>query len=693
MRPQILFPLFAELPSLKGVGPRLGERLTTLCGPHVIDLLWHMPFSVIDRRYSPTVEEAEIGAIATLTLRVEQHQPGRTKRQPYKVLCADDTGFITLVFFHAHADYLLKTLPEGETRIVSGKIEAFGEAKQIAHPDHIGTEAEREKLQTIEPVYPLTGGVSLKVLGKSIIAALGRVEELQEWLDPEMVRRHAWVPWMTALNAAHAPGSEEAVSPLDPHRQRLAYDELLANQLALALMRRSMRRVSGRSTSRSTALRDKLRGQLPYILTAAQEVSLEQIDTDMKAPERMLRLLHGDVGSGKTIVALFAALAAIECGHQVAMMAPTEILARQHLETISPYLEKLGIRTEVLTGREKGKNRESLLVDMASGDIQLAIGTHALFQDDVVFKDLALAVIDEQHKFGVHQRITLAAKGQMVDVLVMTATPIPRTLLLTAYGDMDVSKLDEKPAGRQPVKTIIKPNSALEDIVGGISRAVSNGAKIYWVCPLVEESDKLDVAAAEKRYDHLKSLFGDRVALVHGRMKGEEKDKVMQNFAYGDTAVLVATTVIEVGVNVPEATIMVIEHAERFGLAQLHQLRGRIGRGADASTCILVYAPPLTVNAEKRLRVLRETDDGFIIAEEDLKLRGGGELLGTRQSGIPEFKLADLSLHADLLATARKDAALVLETDPELKEKRGEALRTLLYLFERDSAVKLLRSG
>ncbi len=693
MRPQVLFPLFADLLSLQGVGPKLAERLEKLCGPHVVDLLWHLPFSLIDRRFAPNVADAPPGVISTLTVQVDQHIPSPNKRLPYKVICSDDTGTITLVFFHAHRDYLNKMLPVGETRIISGKVEAFGEALQMPHPDHIGTEEEREQLQTVEPVYPLTGGVSLKVLSKAINEALKRVSELDEWLDESLLTQEKWASWTKALMASHHPDDETALLPTSPHRRRLAYDEVLANQLALALVRRDMKKLSGRSIQGNGTLSEKLKTLIPYTLTGAQVRSLAEIVEDMGVDQRMLRLLHGDVGSGKTIVALFAALNAVEAGHQAAIMAPTEILARQHLETIEPFLEKLGVKLAILTGRDKGKKRQEVLHALANGDIKIIIGTHALFQKNIEFNDLALAIIDEQHRFGVHQRMTLASKGTAVDVLVMTATPIPRTLVLTSYGDMDVSRLDEKPPGRKPIQTVALPNARLDDVVQAVSRALKEGAKIYWVCPLVEESEAIDAAAAEQRFDHLKSIFGDQVALVHGRMKGPAKDEAMNSFAFGKVNILVATTVIEVGVNVPEATVMVIEHAERFGLAQLHQLRGRIGRGDVASTCLLLYAPPLSENARSRLKILRETEDGFKIAEEDLKLRGGGELLGTRQSGLPEFKVADLAEHADLLDMAKKDASLLLNKDPELTGKRGNAVRTLLYLFERDSAIKLLRSG
>ena len=693
MRPEILFPLFAPVSSLPGVGPRSAKRIEALAGPQVVDLCWHLPSGVIDRRYAPKIAEAEPDRVATLTLRVGQHLAPHSPRQPYRVACFDDTGEISLVFFHAHADYLTKVLPEGEVRVVSGKLERFGGRLQMTHPDHIGPLEELARMKRVEPVYPLTGGLTLKPLGKAIRAALERAPKLPEWLDAALVARERWPAWRAALAAVHAPEGPEALPPLTPARRRLAYDELLANQLALALMRHHQRSQHGRALRGDGRLCDKVIAALPFELTASQRQTWSEIAADMASEARMLRLLQGDVGSGKTVVALLAMLGAVEAGAQAAIMAPTEILARQHFHTLAPLAQAAGVGIELLTGRDKGKAREAALQRLSSGESALAVGTHALFQQEVGFHDLALAVIDEQHRFGVHQRLTLASKGRAVDVLVMTATPIPRTLVLTSYGDMEVSRLTEKPAGRQPIDTRVMPLERLHEVVDGVARALDGGAKAYWVCPLVEESEVSDLAAAQARAEELKQRFGARVGLVHGRMKGKDKDAVMTAFAEGPLALLVATTVIEVGVDVPAASIMVIEHAERFGLAQLHQLRGRIGRGAECSTCLLLYQGPLGETARSRIQILRETDDGFRIAEEDLRLRGAGELLGTRQSGVPEFRLADLAVHDELLAVARDDARLILGTDPDLTGPRGPALRVLLYLFERDAAVKYLRSG
>ncbi len=694
MRPEILFPLFAPATSLSGVGPRFAKLFESLTGgPAVLDLCWHLPSGIIDRRYGPPLAEVIPGRIATLTVEVGEHRAPPSRRQPYRVVCHDETGSLELVFFHAHRDYLMKMLPPGQTRLVSGKVEVFNDRLQMTHPDHIAGPEEAVRVKAVEPVYPLTAGLSLKVVSKAVQAALERLPELPEWLDAGLKAREDWPQWHEALRRVHSPRDEADLSPLALPRRRLAYDELLSNQLAIALVRDRQLKQRGRVLKGDGRLCDKVIASLPFQLPGSQGMALAEIPADMAAEHRMLRLLQGDVGSGKTVVALLAMLTAVEAGGQAALMAPTEILARQHFQTIEPLARAAGIGLTLLTGRDKGKARQAILEKLASGETSIVVGTHALFQEDVAFKDLAMVVIDEQHRFGVHQRLTLTGKGKAVDVLVMTATPIPRTLMLTAYGDMESSRLTERPPGRQPIDTATLSLDRLPEVVDAADRALQRGAQVYWICPLVEESENSDLAAAEDRYAVLRQRFGDRIGLVHGRMKGPEKDAVMARFAAGETGVLVATTVVEVGVDVPNATVMVIEHAERFGLSQLHQLRGRVGRGSGKSTCLLLWQGPLGETARARLRILRETDDGFRIAEEDLRLRGAGELLGTRQSGLPEFRLADLAVHGDLLATARDDARLILDKDPELAGERGQALRVLLYLFERDAAVKYLRSG
>jgi ATP-dependent DNA helicase RecG len=702
VRPAVLDPLFVPITSLEGVGPKVARMIENVVPAdlggreaRVGDLIFTLPHSVIDRRNRPGIALSPEGAIVTLEVRVDRHQPPpRGNRSvPYRVYVHDETGEMALTFFHAHAAYLEKALPEGETVIVSGRMEWFNGRPSMVHPDHIARVGDAESLPLVEPVYPLTAGLSMKVLRRAIGQSLARLPGLPEWQDADVMRRQNFPSLADSLTRLHNPADPPDVAPEGAAWRRLAYDEFLAGQISLALVRARTRRLAGRPLTGDGRLEEAVRRALPYSLTRSQERALQEINADLAKPERMLRLLQGDVGSGKTVVALLAAARAVEAGGQAAIMAPTEILARQHLATIAPLAERAGMRAAILTGREKGRDRAEVLEGLASGQINIVVGTHALFQEAVDYKDLVLAVVDEQHRFGVHQRLAITAKGNAPDMLVMTATPIPRTLVLTAFGDMDVSRLTEKPAGRQPIRTVTLPLERLDELVGRMRSAVEEGQKIYWICPLVEESEEIKLMSAEDRFNSLKPVFGDALGLVHGRMKGAEKDEAMRAFKAGETRVLTATTVIEVGVDVPDATIIVIEHAERFGLAQLHQLRGRVGRGDRASTCVLLYKDPLGETAKRRLSVMRDTEDGFVIAEEDLKLRGEGELLGTRQSGTPGFLVARIEHHSDLLEIARDDARLLLARDPDLQGERGQAIRLLLYLFGRDEAVRLLRAG
>jgi ATP-dependent DNA helicase RecG len=699
MRPLVLNPLFASVTSLPGVGPKLEKLFASLIereAPRIVDLLFHLPSGAIDRRARPKLNEVQNGQLVTVAVTVEEHRPAprHRPRAPYRIITSDDTGpTLTLTYFSARPDYLEIILPVGETRYVSGIAEFYDGMLQMVHPDRVVDEAGFAALPLVEPVYPLTEGLALGNVRRAMDAALTRLPDLPEWQDEAWVSRERFPSFADALRQLHRPHEPHDILPENPAWTRLAYDELLAGQLALALVRAHMRRQSGRGTASEGRLRGRIMKALPYALTRSQQTAVDDIITDLARPQRMLRLLQGDVGSGKTVVALLAAAAVIEAGRQAAVMAPTEILARQHLKTIAPLADAAGIRAAILTGRERGSARKDILDRLALGDIDLLVGTHALFQDDVAFHDLALAVVDEQHRFGVHQRLALTQKGEAVDVLVLTATPIPRTLVLTFFGDMDVSELREKPSGRQPIDTRTIPLSRLEEVEDAVGRALGAGQRVYWVCPLVEDSEKSDLAAAQARCEELREKFGEAVDLVHGRMKGPDKDKAMARFAAGETQLLVATTVIEVGVDVPEATVMVIEHAERFGLAQLHQLRGRIGRGSGHSTCLLLYKAPLGENAKARLAILRDTEDGFRIAEEDLRLRGEGDLLGVRQSGVPGFRVARLELHSKYLGAARDDAELILARDPSLQSERGRALRHLLYLFGKDEAVTLIRAG
>jgi ATP-dependent DNA helicase RecG len=699
MRPALLNPLFAPVTGLSGVGPKQDKLFRYLLGrdetPRLIDLLLHLPTSVIDRRARPKIRDAVVGTVVTLEVTVDRHRPtpARNSRAPHLVYASDDTGDVILTYFRAQPGYVEKLLPVGSKRYVSGVLQMYDGIPQIVHPDRVVDEAGFAKLSAIDPVYPLTEGLALGSLRRAIAQALPKIPALPEWISPEVIRRCRFPPIMEALNRVHMPVELTDILPDGPHWSRLAFDELLAGQLALALVRAQLRRPAGDRHAGDGHLRKKVFDALPYALTSSQRQAIAAIAEDLRQPLRMLRLLQGDVGSGKTVVALLAAAAVTEVGKQAALMAPTEILARQHIKTITPLAERAGLRVAILTGREKGRERREILAQLAGGEIDLLVGTHALIQDDVEFKALALAVVDEQHRFGVRERLALTAKGGAVDVLVLSATPIPRTLVLTYFGDMDVSELREKPAGRQPVDTRAVPMSRLNEVMEAVGRAIDKGKRVYWIVPLVEESETVTLTDAEQRFESLRERFGARVGLVHGKMRGADKDSAMAQFAGGEINLLVATTVVEVGVDVPAATIMVIENAERFGLAQLHQLRGRIGRGSQPSTCLLLYREPLNDMSKARLTVIRETTDGFRIAEEDLKLRGEGDVLGVRQSGLPGYRIARSDVHAQLIAQARDEALRIMKENPKLSGSRGEALRCLLYLFERDEAVPLMGAG
>ncbi len=693
-RPEVLFPLFADLTNLAGIGPKTATNLAQIDIAKPRDLLFTLPHAVIDRRRRDSVLGLNYPDTATVQVLVGRHTPPRQKGRPYRITVEDAETAFQLVFFHANPEYLHRMLPEGERRVVSGKVELFDGIPQMVHPEHMVKADQAESIPAFEPVYPLTHGVTQKQMVKAAVAAQERLPDLDEWIDAALFAQEEWPAWANAIRAAHAPERAAEITAEAPARRRLAYDEFFAHQLTLALARQAMRRGKGRPTKGDGALRAKLLASLAYTPTAAQTRANAEIAADMASDARMSRLLQGDVGSGKTLVAALALITAVEAGGQGVMMAPTEILARQHLASLGPLCAAAGVRVEVLTGRDKGAGRAVKLKDLAKGKIDILLGTHAVFQPDVAFADLRVAVVDEQHRFGVRQRLELGEKGQRADVLVMTATPIPRSLELAQYGDLDVSVLDEKPPGRQPVTTALISMGRIDEVVERLRSAVEHGQRAYWVCPLVDESETLDLTAAQKRFESLRARLGEGVVgLVHGQMPDGDRDKAMADFVAGRVPVLVATTVIEVGVDVPQATIMVIERAEHFGLAQLHQLRGRVGRGADASTCLLLYQPPLSQGGERRLSILRETEDGFRIAETDLAMRGAGDLIGTAQSGVPRFRIADTERQTALMATALSDARALLIKDPDLTSDRGKAVRVLLWLMEQDRAIRLISVG
>ena len=681
MRPQILFPLFAPVTSLKGVGPRLAPLVQKLAGPLVRDMAFLAPQGLIRRRRA-TFADLVDGDTVIMDVTIDSHMKPGAPSRPWRIRAFDgESGFITLTYFKGHGAHLENNHPIGARRIVSGKVESFGSEMQIIHPDYLVPLERIDDVPQIEAVYPATAGLHSRTVRKLALEALNQAPGLDEWQDPDWLTKQGWAGWRDALEKFHNPVAEVDLELEAPHRSRLAFDELLAHQLALA-QRKAARRREPAIAIPASAVAERMEAALPWRLTGAQIRALSEVRGDLMSGERMGRLLQGDVGAGKTVVAMLAMADVAAAGLQSVLMAPTEILARQHYETIAGPLEAQGVQVVLLTGRDKGSGRTAKLLGIADGTIGVAVGTHALFQDDVTFRALALTVIDEQHRFGVGERKRLQDKGQAVHLMAMSATPIPRTLELTMHGDLDASRIDEKPPGRTPVATRTVPMGRIGEIVHRLKAVTDAGAQAFWICPMVSESETVDLAAAEVRAEALRKLMGDGVGLIHGQMPAADKDAAMTAFADGRLKVLVATTVVEVGVNVPNATIMVIEQAERFGLAQLHQLRGRVGRGAQESACVLLYDSPLSKVAEQRLDILRRTDDGFVIAEKDLELRGGGDPLGLRQSGFPAFRFADPFAHRDLIRVAADDARLVLARDPELKSPRGQALKTLQELFD-----------
>ena len=693
-RPEILFPLFADVVSLPKIGPKTALALEKIGITRKRDLLFTLPHNLLTRTHVPSVRGLKYPELVTVEVLVKEHHPNTVKNRPFRVTVTDAKIDFQLVFFHAHKAWIKSQLPIGERRLVSGKVEAFDGVAQIVHPDFIERPDDATVIPTHEAVYPLTAGVTQRVMQAAAAATVLKTPDIEEWIDSSLLKERNWPDWKSAIEAAHNPKKPADISFGNPARERLSYDELLAHQVTLALARANSRKKKGISTVGDGEMRRKILAEIPFEPTQAQLRAVNEIELDLKSNSRMNRLLQGDVGSGKTLVAILAMAVVAEAGAQAVMMAPTEVLARQHFASLEPLCKKAGIALDFLAGSVTGRDRQDRLEKLENGSTQILIGTHSVFQQKVVFKDLRFAIIDEQHRFGVRQRMELGAKGVAVDILVMTATPIPRSLSLAQFGDMDVSVLDEKPGGRLPIETVLISDARLEEVVARLKSAIAEGKQAYWVCPLVEESEVLDFTAVEDRARALRVALGDEyIGMVHGRMVSAQKDIEMAKFKSGETKILVATTVIEVGVDVPNASIIMIEGAEKFGLAQLHQLRGRVGRGSEKSSCLLMYSAPLGEVARQRLEIMRKTDDGFVIAEEDLRLRGAGDVLGLAQSGLPRFQIADLETQTDLMRIAHDDARMFLLKDPSLETERGEAVRTLLYLMDKDQSIRLITVG
>ena len=685
MRPKILYKLFSNLETIKGIGPKNAKLIERLCGKYLLDLILHRPIAYIDRRNSPKIKDLSNNSIVTLILKVDGHTPSFNKRMPYKITCSDDTGQLNIVYFNLRGPYLKKMFPIGSKKVVSGKVEEFNGIFQMTHPQHIADESNLDSVKKIECVYPLTAGISSKIIQKSINSSLAIIDDLPEWIPNDYLQKNNWTSWKKSIYEMHNP-NELKEDKEDIYLNRLVFDELLSQQLTVRLIKNKISKLKGNTIKPNGSLLEQLKSHLSFELTDDQNQAIKEISKDQSSPNKMLRLIQGDVGSGKTIVALHSMIQCAENSKKSILMAPTEILAEQHYNTIKLFAEKLKLSCALITAsNKKNHNYES----------DILIGTHALFQDKVSIDNIGLIVIDEQHRFGVHQRILLNEKaGNECDILLMTATPIPRTLELASYGDMDITKIVQKPKNRKPIITKSINLNKIESLKEALTKKLKQQEKIYWVCPLVDESDKMDLQSVNQRVLDIQKYYKDfNVEMVHGQMKQEEKNKIMDNFKSFKTQILVATSVIEVGIDDPDATVIIIENSERFGLSQLHQLRGRVGRGTKQSTCILLFDGPLTENAKKRINVMKETNDGFKIAEEDLSIRGAGEILGTRQSGLPNFRLTDLNVHKSLMTQAREMAIKIVDKDPELSSDQGKCLRLLLHLFNNQVAIDYLKSG
>ncbi len=694
MRSNKINPLFSPILSLSGIGPKLDVLFQRLVGPRLVHLLWHLPYNIIKRKFINNIIEAEINSLITFKVDVIKHKPSYfSSKAPYKISCLCGDTPVTLVFFYARQPYIKTVLPEGESRFISGKLEYFKNTYQITHPSHIVEIDKLNTLKNIEPVYSLTAGLTHNIYIKTIDKILQKIPDLEEWIDEKIINKYFFNDWKNSLLKSHQPTSKDDLMESNIYRKRLAYDELLAHQLAIAIIRNYNQKTKGIKFNQNLNLVFKCINNLPFKLTQSQKKAWKEIFEDLTSPHQMIRLLQGDTGSGKTVIALLSLIHAIDSSYQGVLMAPTSILAQQHFNNLSTILKPLNINILLLTGKDTGNSRLEKLSLIKTGEAQIIIGTHALIQDDVSYHSIGLVVCDESHRFGVFQRLSLTNKGKKPNVLTMSGTPIPRTLALAAYGNIDQSRLTEKPEGRIPINTKSIPISKVNDLINRLTNKIETNEKIYWVCSLVEESEELDLQAATKRFESLNRKFKGKVLLIHGQLKEKEKENVMKKFQNEDYSILVATTVIEVGVDVPLATTMIIENAERFGLSSLHQIRGRIGRNNMPANCILLFKENIGELAKKRIAKMKETNDGFEIAEHDSLLRGEGDRIGKKQSGQPSFLIADLAFDKELLEDARKTVEFISNNDPKLENENGLRLRNLLHLFEKDVAIKTLLAG
>ena len=696
IRPQFLFPLFGSLENLKGIGSKTVLNLKKIGIYKPLDFLYSFPTNLKTRVFANTVSDLNVNKVVIIKIKIIKHN-FKYFKGPLNIEVTDGLKKINLIFFNAKNDWIKKNFPIEQERIISGKLEKYKNQFQIIHPDYIEKIFDIDKIPVIEPIYSLTKGISQKVFLNSVNQILQLIsEEISncEWINKKRLKEMNWTDFKNSLKKIHNPKTNEDISLNSNYRLRLAYDELLSHQLSLVIARSFSKKNTKKRKKIGYKFSTLMKKRLPFSLTNSQEKCIAEIQSDLSNDERMYRLIQGDVGSGKTLVAFFSMLFVAENSGQAVLMVPTDILAKQHYNNFQEYTKNIEVNSVLLTGKMKTNEKKQVLEAIKLGQADIIIGTHSLFQKGVIFENLELVIIDEQHKFGVQQRHDLIQKGENLDILVMTATPIPRTLELANYGDMDISRILDKPMNRQKIDTSIISEKKIEILISRISEICKKGTQSYWVCPLIEEGDKSELVAIEQRFSSLnKMLPGIKIDILHGKMSEEQKNKIMTSFKNGNIQILLATTVIEVGIDVPNATIIVIEGAERFGLAQLHQLRGRVGRGKKQSNCILIYSKNIGRLGKERLEVLRKFDNGFDIAEEDLKMRGGGNPIGQQQSGIPKFRIANLDFDKELLSYANQDANEIIKNNKYLKGEHGKNLRVLLHLMNKDNSLKLLESG
>ena len=682
--------LFSSVKKIKGVGPIISKKLSDKGIENKIDLFLNLPTGAIDRRFCPKLDQLEVGVISTIFVRPVKYTIPRFRNLPNRVTCKDEYGSIDIIFFNSRESYIKQILPLNEEVVISGKVGFYKNKYQMTNPDYIQSIDREKDITKIMAKYSSVAGISPKTIQKIYKEEIEKLKDIGEWHSQDFLKKMAWPTWYDAIYNLHNPVNVSDVNKESKFYQRLAFDEIFSNFLIFSEIKKRIKKLIKVSKVIDEDNLLRIKKMLPFTLTESQQGALKEILTDISSERKMLRVLQGDVGSGKTAVAMIAAYLTVKSGYQVAFLCPTELLAKQHFLLFKKVLENENLNIQLLTSKIKGSEQVDTRFQLSQNKIDIVVGTHSLFQEKTTFNNLGLIVIDEQHKFGVQQRINLSLKGSVnTDVLLMTATPIPRTLILTNYGDMDISTINEKPFNNTTINTLAKPAEQMDDVMVFLKKRLDENDQVYWVTPLIEESEKLKLTPAVKRYEYLKKKLKVEVGLVHGAMKSEEKNKIMEDFISGKIKVIVSTTVIEVGIDNQNANTMIIENCERFGLSQLHQLRGRVGRGKLDAYCLLLYSKNIGTNGKKRIQILKSSLDGFYISEEDLKLRGFGDIIGYKQSGEKDFIIADPAYHSDLFQLAKEEIENLENKDVKLEEHFSQ----LLKIFKKDRVLNIIDTG